>query len=142
LKDFKFSGDNNLDFACISHRDDDDESDRNHDEGVDRNLDEDGIDRNYDDEGVGINYDDEGVGVNYDDEGDHGNYDISGVFDEEDINPHARLTEKDYVMAMVNNENELFSYFDSAFLRNWAGPEHWKLKRTNKSILLIFFFFF
>ncbi|CAG8545208.1 17109_t:CDS:2 [Funneliformis caledonium] len=49
------------------------------------------------------------------------------------MNPHTRLTEKDFVMAMVNNENELFSYFDSAFLRNWAGPEHWKLKRTNKN---------
>ncbi|CAG8511837.1 12144_t:CDS:10 [Rhizophagus irregularis] len=60
------------------------------------------------------------------------NNDVSEVFDEENINPNVRLTEKDYVMAMISNENELFSYFDSAFLRNWAGPEHWKLKKVNK----------
>ncbi|CAG8552360.1 13626_t:CDS:2, partial [Funneliformis caledonium] len=58
---------------------------------------------------------------------------LIGIFDEEDMNPHARFTETDYVMAIVINENELFSYFDSAFLRNWANPEHWKIKITNKN---------
>ena len=61
------------------------------------------------------------------------NDDVSGVFDEDDIISHGRLTKDDYVMAMVDNENGLFSYFDSAFLRNWAGPEHWKIKRAYKS---------
>ncbi|CAG8483089.1 5936_t:CDS:2 [Funneliformis mosseae] len=61
------------------------------------------------------------------------NLEFSGIFDEEDMNPHARFTETDYVMAIVINENELFSYFDSAFLRNWANPEHWKIKITNKN---------
>jgi Condensin complex subunit 2 len=59
------------------------------------------------------------------------NNDVSGISDED--NTYARLTENDYVMAMVRNEEEQFSYFDSAFLRNWAGPEHWKLKKVNKS---------
>ena len=45
-------------------------------------------------------------------------------------------------MAMVNNENELFSYFDSAFLCNWAGSEHWKLKRIKKVFEFFFDFFF
>jgi hypothetical protein len=56
---------------------------------------------------------------------------LSGVFDEDDIISHGRLTKDDYVMAMVDNENGLFSYFDFAFLRNWAGPEHWKIKRIS-----------
>ncbi|CAG8625655.1 1521_t:CDS:10 [Funneliformis mosseae] len=54
------------------------------------------------------------------------------LFDEVDMNPDTRLTEKDFAMAMVSNENESYNYSDSAFIRNWAGPEHWKLKRTNK----------
>ncbi|CAG8645425.1 5301_t:CDS:2, partial [Funneliformis mosseae] len=58
------------------------------------------VDRNDHDEGLNRDHDDECVG---------NNYDVSGV-DEDDINPHTRLTEKDFVMAMVNNKNELFSY--------------------------------
>ena len=61
------------------------------------------------------------------------NDDISGIVDE-DENRRARLTENDYATVMINDSNELFSYFDSAFLRNWSGPEHWKLQRANKSI--------
>jgi condensin complex subunit 2 len=54
--------------------------------------------------------------------------------DEDDRISHInRRSTKDYVMAMVDNENGLFSYFDSAFLRNWSGPEHWKIKRAYKS---------
>ncbi|CAG8645366.1 7975_t:CDS:10, partial [Ambispora leptoticha] len=43
-----------------------------------------------------------------------------------------RLSQRELVMAMTTNQNEMFSYFDSAFLRNWAGPEHWKMKRIAK----------
>jgi condensin complex subunit 2 len=106
LKDFEFSGDSNIDFVYTSP-----------DAGGEDYPDFFDIDNNNDVLGDNLDISD----------------DVSGVF-EDDINPHARFTEKDYVMAMVSNENELFSYFDSAFLRNWAGPEHWKLKRTNKSI--------
>ncbi|RUO96117.1 condensin complex subunit 2/barren, partial [Jimgerdemannia flammicorona] len=42
------------------------------------------------------------------------------------------LKEKDYMMAMAGEENEMFSYFDSAFMRSWAGPEHWKMRRAVK----------
>ncbi|KAI8367476.1 condensin complex subunit 2/barren [Radiomyces spectabilis] len=35
-----------------------------------------------------------------------------------------------YIMAMMNNaDQELFSYFDETLQKNWAGPEHWKLRR-------------
>lgn len=27
---------------------------------------------------------------------------------------------------------DMYAYLDSAFLRNWAGPEHWKLRRPRK----------
>ena len=60
------------------------------------------------------------------------NDDVSVDEDDRISHINRRLT-KDYVMAMVDNENGLFSYFDSAFLRNWSGPEHWKIKRAYKS---------
>lgn len=40
------------------------------------------------------------------------------------------LHEEDFVGALMNGDGkELFSYFDSTFAKNWAGPEHWKLRR-------------
>ncbi|KAG1375949.1 hypothetical protein G6F60_006608 [Rhizopus arrhizus] len=40
------------------------------------------------------------------------------------------LPEKDYLTALLNNENkDLFHYFDNTLIKNWAGPEHWKLRR-------------
>ncbi|CAM0140766.1 hypothetical protein VKS41_008036 [Umbelopsis sp. WA50703] len=39
-------------------------------------------------------------------------------------------TVKNYEMAMNPDlQADMFSYFDAAFMRNWAGPEHWKLRR-------------
>ncbi|KAG0328745.1 hypothetical protein BGZ99_004605 [Dissophora globulifera] len=34
--------------------------------------------------------------------------------------------------ALVKGHTDMYSYFDSALLRNWAGPEHWKLRRAPK----------
>lgn len=36
--------------------------------------------------------------------------------------------EPDFLTAMLNNGDQVFNYFDST-LQNWAGAEHWKLKR-------------
>ncbi|KAG0369980.1 hypothetical protein BGZ54_008165 [Gamsiella multidivaricata] len=33
---------------------------------------------------------------------------------------------------LVKGHPDMYSYFDSALLRNWAGPEHWKLRRIPK----------
>ncbi|ORX96251.1 barren [Basidiobolus meristosporus CBS 931.73] len=33
---------------------------------------------------------------------------------------------------MANGGDDVYSYFDSAFMKNWAGPEHWKLQRAPK----------
>ncbi|CAO3646368.1 unnamed protein product [Cunninghamella echinulata] len=32
-----------------------------------------------------------------------------------------------------NQENELFTYFDTTLSKNWAGPEHWKLRKIKKA---------
>ncbi|KAF9583624.1 hypothetical protein BGW38_009010 [Lunasporangiospora selenospora] len=40
----------------------------------------------------------------------------------------ADLVETDDLMGKSNID--MYSYFDSALLRNWAGPEHWKLRRV------------
>ncbi|KAG1474743.1 hypothetical protein G6F56_000173 [Rhizopus delemar] len=38
--------------------------------------------------------------------------------------------EKDYLTALLNNENkDLFNYFDTTLAKDWAGPEHWKLRK-------------
>lgn len=45
--------------------------------------------------------------------------------------PVLGFQEEEFLNAFTSNaDNELFSYFDSAFAKNWAGPEHWKLRRT------------
>lgn len=31
---------------------------------------------------------------------------------------------------------DIYSYFDAALMRNWAGPEHWKLRRIPKGMIL------
>lgn len=34
------------------------------------------------------------------------------------------------VMARDDGEAMMLDYFDQGFLKNWAGPEHWKLRRA------------
>lgn len=55
----------------------------------------------------------------------------------EAFNPMRAPNERDLVMAMVassaggeDGQGDLFDYFDRELLgKNWAGPEHWKMKR-------------
>ncbi|KAF7722954.1 hypothetical protein EC973_002465 [Apophysomyces ossiformis] len=55
---------------------------------------------------------------------DHGDTNVA-----EDVDP-AGFEEGDFMMAFKDgNEKDLFSYFDSTLTKNWAGPEHWKLRR-------------
>ncbi|KAG2233163.1 hypothetical protein INT48_001656 [Thamnidium elegans] len=43
--------------------------------------------------------------------------------------------EPDFLTAMLNNgERELFNYFDTTLVQNWAGPEHWKLRRPPPTV--------
>ncbi|KAG0168627.1 hypothetical protein DFQ28_004608 [Apophysomyces sp. BC1034] len=65
----------------------------------------------------------------HEDEHDHGDGSAAG-----DVDP-AGFQEEDYLMAFrESTDRDLFSYFDSTLTKNWAGPEHWKLRRpVNKS---------
>ncbi|KAI8386970.1 condensin complex subunit 2/barren [Blakeslea trispora] len=59
--------------------------------------------------------------------------------EEEEVRPsdnQPKLFEHDFLSALMKNgENNMFDYFDSTLVKNWAGPEHWKLRRppTKKS---------
>lgn len=38
--------------------------------------------------------------------------------------------ERDLVLSMDGNGDQMFDYFDASLTKNWAGPEHWKMRRT------------
>lgn len=49
----------------------------------------------------------------------------------EPFDPRCIPNERDLVMAMTSTAGEdgMMDYFDQNFLKNWAGPEHWKLRK-------------
>lgn len=51
-----------------------------------------------------------------------------------EVEEEAKLNEHDFLAALRNNgDNDMFNYFDSTLVKNWAGPEHWKLRRPVSS---------
>jgi condensin complex subunit 2 len=47
------------------------------------------------------------------------------------FDPRRAPNERDLVMAMTDADDEgMMDYFDQNFLKNWAGPEHWKLRKV------------
>ena len=54
----------------------------------------------------------------------------TGAF--EPFDPRRVPNERDLVMAMTEagGEGGMMDYFDQNFLKNWAGPEHWKLRKV------------
>ncbi|KAI0666748.1 condensin complex subunit 2/barren [Trametes maxima] len=49
------------------------------------------------------------------------------------FDPRKAANGRDLVMAMADAEAEggvMMDYFDANFLKNWAGPEHWKLRKV------------
>ncbi|EIN06142.1 barren [Punctularia strigosozonata HHB-11173 SS5] len=47
------------------------------------------------------------------------------------FDPRRMPNEREIVMAMTEGgEDGMLDYFDQNFLRNWAGPEHWKLRKV------------
>ena len=48
------------------------------------------------------------------------------------FDPARGPNERDLVMAMMDPEADggTMDYFDKNVLKNWAGPEHWKLRKT------------
>ncbi|KAG5650838.1 hypothetical protein H0H81_010868 [Sphagnurus paluster] len=72
----------------------------------------------------GDNHSNESVGPAGDGEG------HSGPF--VPFDPRRAPNERDLVMAMTEADGEegMMDYFDQNFLKNWAGPEHWKLRKV------------
>jgi condensin complex subunit 2 len=56
----------------------------------------------------------------------------SGPFAQFD--PARPPNERDLILAMTDADADgvMMNYFDQNFLKNWAGPEHWKLRRAVK----------
>jgi len=47
------------------------------------------------------------------------------------FDPRNVPNQRDLVMAMADaDENGALDYFDKNFMKNWAGPEHWKLRKV------------
>ncbi|KAI0955082.1 hypothetical protein AcW1_006770 [Taiwanofungus camphoratus] len=49
------------------------------------------------------------------------------------FDPRRLPNERDLVLAMTDADAEgglMMDYFDQTFLKNWAGPEHWKLRKV------------
>jgi condensin complex subunit 2 len=48
------------------------------------------------------------------------------------FDPRRLPTERDLIMAMTDGDGDggAMDYFDQNFLKNWAGPEHWKLRKV------------
>lgn len=63
-------------------------------------------------------------------EGEQGQTTRSGPF--VPFDPGRAPTERDLIVAMTDadGQNGLLGYFDQNVMKNWAGPEHWKLRRV------------
>jgi len=50
------------------------------------------------------------------------------------FDPRQMPSDRDLILAMTTGDGESGSldYFDQNIMKNWAGPEHWKLRRVVK----------
>ena len=46
------------------------------------------------------------------------------------FDPRKMPNDRDLVLAMADGEGGALDYFDQNALKNWAGPEHWKLRKV------------
>jgi condensin complex subunit 2 len=91
------------------------------------------------DQAIGDDFggDDFGPG-SYDEDGENGSPDAqadlhtTGADDLRPFDPRRAPNERALIMAMTDAEGEggMLDYFDQSLLKNWAGPEHWKLRKT------------
>jgi condensin complex subunit 2 len=45
------------------------------------------------------------------------------------FDPRQAPNERDLILALAETDGNSLEYFDQTFLKNWAGPEHWKLTK-------------
>ncbi|KAI1314612.1 hypothetical protein EDD11_001955 [Mortierella claussenii] len=147
LKDFQLSGTSEMDFSFLKRlHDENDDDDKEHDDDDDEDPIPDNFDA-YDDD-----HNDFGQIDALDDTDGQGHDMVAPKQEEQDGNQledafgdlddqiaaqragpaldNAVLVDTDDLM--VKGHPDMYSYFDSALLRNWAGPEHWKLRRIPK----------
>jgi len=46
------------------------------------------------------------------------------------FDPRRMPNNRDLVLAMADGDGGTLDYFDQNVLKNWAGPEHWKLRKV------------
>jgi len=63
---------------------------------------------------------------------DHVEPDAAGSGAIDGFDPRRAPNEHDLVMALAEEGDGMMDYFDSTVMKNWAGPEHWKLRRGPK----------
>ena len=58
------------------------------------------------------------------------------------FDPRRAPNERALIMAMTDADAEggMLDYFDQSLLKNWAGPEHWKLRKAVRRRLFFFSF--
>lgn len=91
--------------------------------------------------GPSHSHSDDGDGVDHAEGGNYGSTSTTQPF-----NPAHRPTERELIMAMAgakgggDGDGGALDYFDRNFLKGWAGPEHWRLRRgvKPKGMLLLF----
>lgn len=93
----------------------------------------------YDDYEPMGGFDDRGSPPDGDDAGDHSMDQTYGAGPSNEhsagavpFDPRRVPDENAVVMAMTEGDGQggMFDYFDQTFLKNWAGPEHWKLRKV------------
>lgn len=151
LKDFQLSGSSSMNLSFLKRfhdqDDDDDENDLGDDNGMEVELnppnDLDGFDDDHD-FGQGDHHEDQeaqndGTALEKPNDGQELEQveDAFGDLDEQIAIQRAGLgAENNFPVdsddILVKGHPDMYSYFDSALLRNWAGPDHWKLRRIAK----------
>jgi condensin complex subunit 2 len=145
LSAFAFAKDNNYAFDDTLYRDDTVDNEAGDDDGNDPGfgdygaaMDMDGADFFQGDQAVDDDYAGDG-GADYG-AGENGSVGAEG--DQRHMvrqggafvpfDPRRVPNERDLVIAVTDadGENAMMDYFDQNFMRNWAGPEHWKLRKV------------
>ncbi|KAF9902359.1 hypothetical protein EC991_004991 [Linnemannia zychae] len=152
LKDFQLSGSSELDFSFVKrlHGDGDGEgaghnSDNDDIFGGGGDDDDDGFDNDFGSPADVFDDLDQDQAMDFDQNhaelGD--GMEVEDAFGDLDAQIAARKAPPGMAMKILADDTDeisggkdpvdMYQYLDSAFLRNWAGPEHWKLRRPHKA---------
>lgn len=50
----------------------------------------------------------------------------------ENFDPRRPPGERDLTVTLTEGGEDMLDYFDATIMKNWAGPQHWKLRRIAK----------